>query len=129
VDAYLGEARGNATEAARVAGYAKPMQEGWRLLRKAEIHARIDEVLRSLALSREEVLALLAEDARRTDVEILATAREANSVPAEAATISALVSARTTARTNLAKAHGLFTENLNVSGSLTREYVIVREGD
>jgi hypothetical protein len=42
VAAYLGEANGNATEAARLAGYAKPMQQGSRLLRNVEVAAAIE---------------------------------------------------------------------------------------
>lgn len=43
VEAYTGAANGNATEAARLAGYAVPMQEGGRLLRNAEVAAAIRE--------------------------------------------------------------------------------------
>jgi phage terminase small subunit len=35
--AYVGEAAGNATQAARTAGYAKPAEEGCRLLKNAQI--------------------------------------------------------------------------------------------
>jgi phage terminase small subunit len=41
VEAYLGEACGNATEAARIAGYQKPGQEGHRLLKTADVSAAI----------------------------------------------------------------------------------------
>lgn len=43
VEAYMGEAKGNATEAARMAGYAHPGSQGHRLLKNAEIHAAIQE--------------------------------------------------------------------------------------
>jgi phage terminase small subunit len=39
VEAYCG----NATEAARIAGYKQPMQQGERLLRKDEIHKAIED--------------------------------------------------------------------------------------
>jgi hypothetical protein len=42
VAAYLGEANRNATEAARIAGYQHPMQQGNRLLRNVEIMSQID---------------------------------------------------------------------------------------
>lgn len=42
VAAYIGEAKGNATEAARIAGYAKPGQQGHALLKKLEIQSQID---------------------------------------------------------------------------------------
>jgi phage terminase small subunit len=41
VDAYLLDP--NATKAAKVAGYSKPMQEGHRLLRIAEVQAALQE--------------------------------------------------------------------------------------
>ena len=40
--AYCGESQGNATDAARRAGYAKPHPEGSRLLRFATVAAAID---------------------------------------------------------------------------------------
>lgn len=43
VSAYIGEAKGNATEAARIAGYKHPGQQGHDLLKKLEIKAAIDE--------------------------------------------------------------------------------------
>jgi len=43
VDAYTGESMGNATDAARRAGYGKPRQEGSRLLTNAVIAATIRE--------------------------------------------------------------------------------------
>lgn len=54
----------NATEAARRAGYAKPMQEGWRLLRIAEIAQAVEAGLSEKAMGRTEVLTRLAEHAR-----------------------------------------------------------------
>jgi phage terminase small subunit len=62
VEAYLDCL--NATEAARRVGYKKPMQEGWRLLRNAEIAAAVDEGLSTRAMNRTEVLTRLAEMAR-----------------------------------------------------------------
>lgn len=58
---YLGEAGGNASEAARMAGYAEPRQEGSRLLTNADIRAAIDAKLDKAALSADEVLARLSE--------------------------------------------------------------------
>ena len=40
--AFIGEARGNATEAARRAGYAAPTEEGHRLLRNAQVAAAVE---------------------------------------------------------------------------------------
>ena len=56
VAAYLGEAAGNATEAARIAGYKSPGQEGHRLLKNAEITARVAETTREYTGTAQEVL-------------------------------------------------------------------------
>lgn len=40
--AYVGEAQGNATEAARTAGYAHPGEEGYRLLKIAHVAEAVD---------------------------------------------------------------------------------------
>ena len=64
VAAYLGEADGNASEAARIAGYKKPGQTGHRLLKHAKISPIIERnrsvVLSSAILSRTEVLEVLS---------------------------------------------------------------------
>lgn len=44
VEAYCGEAAGNATEAARIARYAHPSQQGHRLLRNAQVQAALAEL-------------------------------------------------------------------------------------
>lgn len=43
VAAYIGEAERNATEAARIAGYKKPGQQGHRLLKNVEIQKAVGE--------------------------------------------------------------------------------------
>lgn len=119
--AYIGEARWNATEAARIAGYKKPNPEGSRLLAKASIAARVSEALEERKLSADQVLILLREDAIRNEDDILCLAKRAADtagVPAGASTVSALMSARTTARTNLAKAHGLLTEKHEIDANI-----------
>lgn len=63
VDAYLGEANGNATEAARIAGYASPRIQGSENLTKPDIRAAIDSRLAQSAMSSAEVLARLSEHA------------------------------------------------------------------
>jgi hypothetical protein len=64
VSFYLGEANGNATEAARMAGYAKAKQSGSANLRKSQIRAALDSRLDEVAMSTDEVLARLTEVAR-----------------------------------------------------------------
>lgn len=61
VVAYLGEAHGNASEAARIAGYAKPGQEGHRLLKNAEIAARVKQDVEKAGITAEAILAELAD--------------------------------------------------------------------
>lgn len=64
VDYYVGRANCNRSEAARLAGYASPGQEGHRLYRDPEVRAAIDERLRELAIGPEEILQRLSEQAR-----------------------------------------------------------------
>lgn len=59
--AYIGPARFNATEAARVAGYKDPEQAGFENKKNQALRARIDEELDALSASSSEVLAHIAE--------------------------------------------------------------------
>jgi len=52
VKAYVGEARLNASRAARIAGYKDPEQSGWINKRKVEIRAAIDAELEKMASGR-----------------------------------------------------------------------------
>lgn len=61
---FIGEANGNGTEAARLAGYAKPSEQAYENLRKPQIRAAIDAHLSTLAMSSAEVLARLTDMAR-----------------------------------------------------------------
>jgi phage terminase small subunit len=61
VAAYLGEAHGNATEAARMAGYKTPHPEGSRLLRNPTIAARVSEKLENAGITADAILAELAD--------------------------------------------------------------------
>jgi phage terminase small subunit len=126
VDAYLGEARFNASEAARLAGYSKPGAEGHRLLKNADVRARIDDAVAAIAVSRDELLTLLADDARMTTQDIIRASMSANSAPAESSVISSLLGARTAARHVLAKHYGLLTEKVQMSGNIRREIVVRR---
>ena len=54
----------NASEAARVAGYAHPGAEGYRLLKIAEIADEVSRRTSELAMSADEVLLRLADQAR-----------------------------------------------------------------
>jgi phage terminase small subunit len=61
VEAYLGEANGNATEAARIAGIPSPRQQGQRLLSNVVIQAAISRRVASAAMSANEVLARFSD--------------------------------------------------------------------
>jgi hypothetical protein len=64
VEAYLGRANGNATEAARLAGYSDPEQSGWENKHKQAIQDRISERVAEAAMPADEVLSRLASIAR-----------------------------------------------------------------
>lgn len=75
IDAYLGEARFNATEAARIAGYKGDdntlSSVGYENLRKPDIAAVVLERLNEAAMSANEVLARLSKHARGRLVDLL----------------------------------------------------------
>jgi hypothetical protein len=64
---YLGKAKGNATEAAKLAGFGSNRNSsGWhghQLLKKPKIREAIDAKLDQIAMSQEEVLVRLSERA------------------------------------------------------------------
>jgi phage terminase small subunit len=60
---YLGKAKANATEAARLAGYASPREQGYENLTKPDIRAAIAAQMAEVTLPADEVLARLAEHA------------------------------------------------------------------
>ncbi len=64
VECYLGEARGCASLAARMAGYKNDHPTGSRLLRKPTVRAAIASELDDAAMSAKECLARLSDVAR-----------------------------------------------------------------
>lgn len=66
----------NATEAARRAGYKQPMQEGWRLLRNAEIRGAVDAAIKERAMPKDEVLTRLTAIATGSVRDLLRFAEE-----------------------------------------------------
>jgi len=66
INAMVGEAAGNGSEAARIAGYAAPRQEASRLLTNAAIREAVSELFEHspLIASRNERLAALSEIVR-----------------------------------------------------------------
>lgn len=66
VIAYVGKANGNATEAARIAGYSRPQDLGPRLVKKSQVSAAISQRLDGVSLSANEILARLTDQATAT---------------------------------------------------------------
>lgn len=64
VEAYLGAANGNATEAARIAGYRQPQMHGSRLMKNDEIASRVSARVDDAAMTADAVLSELAAVAR-----------------------------------------------------------------
>ena len=124
VDHYCGAGDGaallNAKLAAIKAGYSERTAHGHshRMLKNVDIHAHIEHHFASQALSRNQVLALVAADASLSDDEILQQSQRFKSEITGSSYVSGKMAARTTARTNLLKAHGVFTENVNVTGGI-----------
>ena len=115
VAAYLGGAHGNATGAARAAGYKKPEGSGHENLQKPEVRARIDAELQARAMSQYEVLDELTTVAR-VEWNVLARAKELGS--------------KVKALELLGKYHQLWTDRLDMSGDvIVREYVGVDPKD
>lgn len=61
VAAYLGEAKGNATEAARIAGYKHPHVAGSQTLANPRIAARVKQDVEKAGITAEAILAELAD--------------------------------------------------------------------
>ncbi len=73
VEAYLGAANFNATEAAKLAGYSEKTAYsiGWENLRKPEIVVQIETRLTELTMPSSEVLRRLTEHARGSLTDVL----------------------------------------------------------
>ena len=61
VDFYLGQAKANASEAARLAGFGSARMAGPRMMKNDAIRAAIDARLNSSALATREILARLSD--------------------------------------------------------------------
>lgn len=121
-NAYLGEARGNATEAARIAGYRDPGVSGYENKRNQAIRAYVAERLEAESMSSVEVLAELSDVARADFRDFLQIKRDKDG---EILDVRMDLSSKVKSLELLGKVYGLFTENVNHSGSLRREYVVV----
>jgi len=158
VAAYIGVARGNASEAARIAEYAKPYPQGWENLQKPEIQAAIqqwrDEIKSTGIASLEYRVQRLDEmeqgyqrliEARKeaytnTDViggdtglvvkqyKMVGSGPDATLVEEYVADTAVTKEIRAI-YDDVAKELGQRVDKVDVSGSLKREYVIVKPDD
>lgn len=101
IAAYLGEAKGNATEAARIAGYKHPHSQGPRLLENVEIASRVKQHIENAAMSAHDVLSELAQ------VALLDVMGDPKSVQNKVRALELL-----------GKYHKLFTERVEHSGKI-----------
>ncbi len=125
--AYIGLVEGvpkfNATAAARHLGYKDAHNEGWRMRKNADVAARISEVLSAHALSPEETLAELA-DVAKADWREFVTIRT-DSRTGETLDVKMDLGSKVKSLELIAKAHGLLTDKLDLSGSLTASVELV----
>ena len=128
VDAYCGDARFNASEAVRLAGYAtkQPNVLGYELRNTPHIRARIDEYLEANTLRAPEILHELTDVAMRGLHEFIEITRYDKDGNPVAAKMDA--GAKMKALELLGKHEQLFSENLNINGGIEiREYVGIPE--
>lgn len=122
VAAYLGEAKGNATEAARIAGYAKPAEQGYENLRKPHISARVRQELEKFNVSADAVLQELARVAFaewHDFVEVVGRAKDG-----EVTKVRSDIGSKVKALELLGKYHQLFTEKQEVNVNVRRHEVV-----
>ena len=68
VEAYLGEANGNATKAARIAGYGQPRQAGSRMLSNVDIRELVNKRVTQAGMDANRVLAMVSAIAEKSDI-------------------------------------------------------------
>jgi phage terminase small subunit len=115
-NAYLGEARGNATEAARIAGYSDPEVSGFDCKRNQAIRAYVDERLDAETLSSKEVLAELTDVARAEWRDFLLIRRDKDG---EILDVRMDLGSKIKSLELLGKHHQLFTDKIDISGKMT----------
>lgn len=117
IDAYLGEAKMNATQAARIAGYKHPEAQGAENLRK--LRPWIDEVMskrHSDAIATQEEIQQFFTSVVRGEVkeEVVSNSGKILEVPAS-------TKDRLKAAECMGRAYGMFTERKEISGNLNIE--------
>ena len=116
-DAYIGEARGNASAAARIAGYAHPEAQSWDVLKNPTVRAYIDERLMVEAMSSAEVLRETAAIARAEWRDFVTLRTD----PKTGETLEAKMDLNSKVKSLelLGKYHQLWTDKVHVTGNLT----------
>lgn len=114
IDAYLGEARMNAAQAARIAGYKHPETQGAENLRKLRLY--IDEVMNkrhSNAIATQEEIQKFFTSVLRGEVkeEVVSNSGKILEVPAS-------TKDRLKAAECMGRAYGMFTERKEISGTM-----------
>lgn len=112
-DAYLGVANGNASEAARIAGYKDPGNEGWRLRKNAEISAYIEERLDAEALSPAEILSELSSVARAEWRDLITIKMRGGDI----VDVKMDLRSKVTALELLGKRYKMWTENVEIGAA------------
>lgn len=114
IDAYLGEAKMNAAQAARIAGYKHPETQGAENLRK--LRPYIDEVMNkrhSNAIATQEEIQKFFTSVLRGEVkeEVVSNSGKILEVPAS-------TKDRLKAAECMGRAYGMFTERKEISGTM-----------
>lgn len=114
IDAYLGEAKMNAAQAARIAGYKHPETQGAENLRK--LRPYIDEVMNkrhSNAIATQEEIQKFFTSVVRGEVkeEVVSNSGKILEVPAS-------TKDRLKAAECMGRAYGMFTERKEISGTM-----------
>jgi phage terminase small subunit len=123
IAAYLGAARGNATEAARIAGYRQPQSQGSRLLKNVDIAARVSGYVAARYADADMVLEKLSEIAFAPSFEFIeVVARDKSGKPIK---VKMDLSNQVKSLELLGKHHQLFTDKIDISGDLGVTYELV----
>jgi phage terminase small subunit len=112
IAAYLGDAHGNATEAARIAGYTNPIISAKDNMRNHAVRARVAEHVAKFSISADQVLEELADVGFadwRDFIEVIQRDREGNPVR-----VRMDLSNKVKALELLGKYHQLFVERQQV---------------
>lgn len=117
VEAYLGKANGNATEAARIAGYKQPQMHGSRLMKNDEIASRVRKRVEQAAMSANEVLQELSQIGRADWQHYLEIIRNKNGETVDAKIV---LKDKVRALELLGQYHSLFATKIKVDLDVTK---------